>query len=340
MQKICWIGNDYFGTALRACGVELLRHIAVYPGRILSWRDICAEVGFAPDMVIVADSGRAPFVLGVEDFPCLTIFYSISPHACSWHGPYAQAFDACVVAQEGYSSRFVGPFLDDRHIWWLPPFARSLTADADGPREPGCIFIADDQKSPQRDIFLQSMEKRSPQFAIKRGKPGELMASHSMVLHVGADRQGLDFRIFEVLAAGTCLLMPRVGHGLEKLFVDGEHLVGFAPNDAGDAAYRLHFLLENPDIIRYIARTGQEEVASKHLAEHRVWELMDRIYELAAEDIESLVAQRRRQAPLIRKQSLAVPYLLCARELADQTSRAYEMAANGAFGLDGMGGAS
>lgn len=336
MQKICWIGNDYFGTALRSCGVEQLHVMAAPAGLPLSWRDICEAANFEPDMVVVADSGTGPFVLGVEEFPALTLFFSVSPHLHSWHGLYAQAFDACAVAQADYVQRFTKPFLGERRVWFLPPFAHTVSGDAEALRFAEPIFVSEGFISPRRKKFLRELGEAIPQLVGKTGDPAKLLTTHSIVLHLGTERPGLDFRIFEAMAAGACVVLPKVGNGLDQLFVDGEHFVGFTQGNVADAIYSLNFLLENSELTQYVASTGQAEVAAKHLAEHRIWEFMDHIYELAAEDLDEVVNRRRRNAFRIRNHSLKVPYLVCSRKTEDDNvRRAFEMAAAGSFGLDG-----
>ena len=72
-RLMVWLGNPFFHAAMRH-----FRWRVAYrpcpPGTILSWADILALTdGQIPDAVVAADFSGPPFLLGMEDFPCLTV---------------------------------------------------------------------------------------------------------------------------------------------------------------------------------------------------------------------------------------------------------------------------
>lgn len=333
MQKILWIGKPYFASHLEDCGFELVRILPVESGLAYSWDRLVASAGFEPDILVVADSQTTPFVLGVENFPCLTIFYSIQAHLHSWHGPYAQAFDICLTTQAGYLERFAAPFLPRERVWHVPPFAPD-NLPTKAVKDIDCLILT--SANPKRMQFIENLGHKIACLTPLSGNAMELYARSRIVAHYSGEKLGIDFQIFHAMAASACLVTPRVNHGLEKLFVDGEHLVGYAPQDAGDAAYRINFLLENPELIEHISQTGSAEVQSKHLATHRAWTFTDQLCDLVLMGTDDIIRQRLGRADLIRKNCLTIPYLLCARMAQDAAiHKAFIAAANGKFGLTG-----
>lgn len=337
MQKIVWIGNPYFADSLGDCGWTA-RVLDFVEDRVFCWDDIVREAGFVPDVVVVGDNSRPPFVLGAEEFPCLTVFYSVDSHIHSWHPLYAQAFDACLVSLHDHLEKFAGAYLPQERIWWSPPFAREL----DRPRPDlsekwDCLFVGsmNCELMPERYRFLTDLSRRVPDMHIMSGDYRSLFP-YARVLVNQAERGDLNFRVFEAMGCGGCLVTPRVEHGLGKLFVDGEHMVGYVPGDAGDAAYKIQFLLDHPDVRDHIRQTGYEEVNSRHRPVHRAMAFTDHLCDLAINGAEEIIRQRIARSGEICKNSLGVPYLLWANEVsAPEIRAAYLAAAKGIYGLKG-----
>jgi spore maturation protein CgeB len=140
----------------------------------------------------------------------------------------------------------------------------------------------------------------------------------------------LNFRVFEALGCGACLLTPRIGHGLLDLFQDGVHFVAYDPDDVRDAAQRLQKLLANPLKRSMLRAAGLAAIDAGHRARHRAEELS----RLLRAYPRQLVQERRQRAIRIRKQWLRVIYLHMAEVEADPRLReAYLQAAQGAFGI-------
>lgn len=339
MQKILWLGEPYFAGALAACGWE---KVAIHNPKtydVHSWSELVALAGFTPDVLVVADSSTPPMALGIESFPCLTVFYSQDSHLHSWHSLYAQAFDAALVSMDDYLQRFNGLFLGKERIWWSPAFARDRHIPDPGAEKIwDCLFVgANDEKlMPRRYAFLRELSGLAPSLRIKNGDFSKL-APQSRIIVNHAESGNLNFRVFDAMGSGVCLVTPRVGHGLEKIFIDGEHMVGYTPEDAGDAAYRINFLLETPGLCEHIAAAGLAEIDAKHRAIHRAQAFTDNLCDLAMLDAGEAIRSRRGMASSIRSQALSVLYLNWANKTPVQHhKKAFACAARGKFGLNGI----
>lgn len=336
MRNLLWVGNPLFASAMADCGWTVAVHNPPDP-EILCWNVLKRAAGFKPDVVVIADQ-NAPRVLGVEEFPCLTVFYSLDSHRHPWHARFAGAFDACLVAQRDHMATFSESFLSPQHIWWLPPFAPDSPAPAaDSAKSVNCLFVGclDKRLKPRRALFLESLAAELPELEAIAGNYHELYPQARVLLN-HAEYGELNARFFEAMSLG-CVVSPRVGNGMEKLFVDGEHFVGYAPDDAGDAAYRVNFLLKHPDLREYIARTGAEEINLKHRAIHRAQEFTDHVCDLCLDGVDAIVGARRGNAGIILEECLADAYRVWAS--CDPAHKdAYLAAANGSFGLGGLAG--
>lgn len=81
--------------------------------------------------------------------------------------------------------------------------------------------------------------------------------------NVGGDvkNSGMNMRLMEVPATGTCLLTDEILE-LDQFFEVNKDLLAY--RDAADLQYQLHRLLENRGLCEQIGRNGQETVAEKY----------------------------------------------------------------------------
>lgn len=335
MQRLFWIGSPFFSAALSACGWEV-RTFNFEQVAVFSWQKLVQMAGWEPDVVVVADKSRPPFVLGMEKFPCITVFYSVDSHIHSWHPLYAQGFDVCLVSLRDHMDFFGGKALPDERIWWFPPFARDEAVPAPVENKPwDCLFVGtvDADRTPRRTRFLAELGNRLPGLQVMRGDYRTLFGKGRVLVN-HCEAGDLNFRVFEALGCGGCLVTPRVGHGLTELFVDGEHLVTYAPGDVHDAATKIRFLLDDPELTAYIARTGLALVDDEHRARHRAQMFTDRMCDLWVQGADELVRARLAGADAVREKWLRMPYLLLAEKMEIPLLRtAYLAAAQGEFNL-------
>ncbi len=333
LPKLFWIGSPFFSSSLAAQGWEVYTHNFEHPA-VFDFERICELSEGPPDVVVVADKSRPPFVLGMENFPCLTIFYCVDSHIHSWYPLFAQAFDFCLISLRDHMPLFTGKELHESRLIWSPPYARDEDAplcpdlaDESG-KDADCLFVGsiNAEKMPKRSAFLHALGRETPGLVTRRGDYRKLFAQGKVLLNhcEGGD---LNFRVFEALGCGGCLLTPRVGHGLEDIFMDGQELALYNSDDARNAAARLETLLGNPVMRAAMRKAGLQAVDSGHRARHRAQNFTRRIQEALGSDI---VARRLAKSAKIRETWLKGPYLLMAEaEELPLLKKAYLAAARG-----------
>ncbi|MBO4300681.1 MAG: glycosyltransferase family 1 protein [Desulfovibrio sp.] len=325
MPRLLWIGNPFFSAELVPCGWETAFHNFEDP-LAYGWDDLVRLAGFVPDVVVVADKSLPPFVLGMEDFPCLTVFYSVDSHIHSWHPFYAQGFDACLVSLRDHVSRFAGTFLPEERVWWSPAFA--WTHDAPVPdvaRDRDCVFVGSmSAEMPRRRDFLTRLGKRLPGLCVTHGAYRELYSRACVVLN-HCEHGDLNFRVFEALGCGACLVTPRIGHGLTDLFTEGRHMLCYAPDTSDEAVdepvaramtgasvreaeEHIRFLLANPEKAQNLRQEALSVINASHRAIHRA-QSFTRHMEALLQNASAITARRRSQASAIRTSCLRLLYL-------------------------------
>jgi hypothetical protein len=334
MKRLIWIGSPFFGSALRACGWEVCAVNFEEP-LVFSWADLTARAGWEPDVLVVADKSRPPFVLGMEDMPCLTVLYCVDSHIHSWQPLYAQGFDLCLVSLRDHLPLFGNRRLDEERIRWFPPFAKDEDRpDPAAEAQWDCLFVGtlNPGKTPKRMAFLRELGALTPGLHACGGSYRRLFPKGAVVLN-HCEAGDLNFRVFEALGCGACLVTPRVGHGLLDLFREGVHFLCYAPDKAEDAAQRIRELLADPSKRARLRAAGLEAVDAGHRAAHRARALNAVLRGIPR----GRATERRRIAPLIRENWLKILYLhLAAVEAAPQMREAFFRAATGTFGADGF----
>lgn len=284
MLKIAWLGERYFADDLAQCGWDA--PLVYKPGadEVIEWHGLAAKLGMEPDLLVVAEG--APVIPAIETFPCATILYSVESHLHEWHFAYAQGFDAVLVSLSGHMENFQGPYLSRERIWWSPPYASAPTEVSAS--EPGS-FLVKARENARLKKFVAALQLELPQLfhspQTGLAKTGNIALMHPL-------HGELEFGVFDAMLASSCVVTPRIGHSLENMFVDGEHYVGYVPYDAGDAAYRIRFLTEHPDLRREIGENAANEVRLNHGSRNRAEALSDHIYELAQDDLRTLAQSR------------------------------------------------
>jgi len=279
---LAWVGGEFFMHHMEAEGFRVVRLPLTRPG-VFSWEDICERCGAAPDAVVYTDRSLPPPLLGLERYPCLTAFYCIDSHIHGWYPLYAGAFDLCAVSLKGDVERFRAELPtghSPERVLWLPPFAE----DRYRPRPAGeqavakdfdLLFVGtvDPETTPQRHDFLARLGREFPALAVRRGDFAELLPRAKVALNI-AERGDLNFRVFEALACGACLLTPRIANGQDELFEDGVHFVTYEADNEADCAAKARGLLADghpagDDRREAYARAGFARVDAAHRPRHR-----------------------------------------------------------------------
>ena len=268
---IAWFGREYFAGSLRDQGSRLLIH-SYHEPRLFTWADVLAECGEAPQVLVLGDRSHPPPFLGLENFPCLTVFFSVDSHIHAWHPLYAQAFDACLVALKDHLPGFAQGRLGPQRLLWTPAYALDPEHMpwTEASPEWDVLFVGtvNPETTPGRALFLGELGGVLPGLEVRQGNFLELFPKGRVILNV-AERGDLNYRVFEALAMGKTLLTPRIGNGLLDLFEDGVHLLTYEPGDAADCAAKARWLLDHPDEAEAMGRAGKKLVDKKHRASHR-----------------------------------------------------------------------
>jgi len=336
MKRVLWLGNPLFASSLNRLPEPRTFEVRVetfHKPRVLSWRDITDIHGCEPDVLVFGDNSAPPSLLGLESYPCLTVFACVDSHIHTWYPLYAQAFDLCTVNLRDHLPRFLGPRLDASRVLWSPPFAWDEDAFVPAEKTLDMIFVGKDDPllTPARSALLAALRQRFPGFACKTGNYRSMFPTARLVLNV-AEQGDMNFRIFEALACRGCLLTPRIGHGLAELFTDGEELFLYDPDDFEGLCALVARLLADEDLRERVAAAGQAKVDALHRARNRaatfaLW--------LAGQPARELLERRAREAKAIHAQVLKPLYLHWSQALVETPlAQVYLDAARKGPGLD------
>lgn len=303
MMRMAWIGWDPFLRFLPADTFDA-RLVPLDAGETLTWEDVRRRFGGTPDVVVYCDRSLPPPLAGVERFPCLTVFYCVDSHIHDWYPTYAQAFDLATVSLRDHLPRFLGRLTGDR-LLWLPPMAQAVPPEAlpdEAAKTRDLLFVGkvDPDLTPERARFLARLGRLLPGLVTTHGDWRALFPTARLVLNV-AEGGDLNFRVFEALSAGSCLLTPDVGHGQAELFTHGEHLFVYPPHDADAVVALARTLL--PDAARRaaVARRGLEAIRAGHGPSHRASRFADWIgRQPAGELVRARLATMADTGPLLR----------------------------------------
>ena len=323
MSKLAaWAGHAYLAQAMVNHGWEVVTLPLNVPW--LRWEDVTQQCGRPPDLFIYGDMSRPPFLLDIERWPCPTLFYAVDSHIHSWYPLYAQAFDLCCVAMRDHLPSFLAAGRAPKQTRWLPLFARARDTPPTTPPDPEfkLLFVGknDPVITPGRHAFLQELEGLLPPdvLSIRTGAYWQLYPKAMIVLNV-SEHGDLNFRVFEALGCGACLLTPQVGQGLEELFTPGRHLFTYAQGNAAHAAAVARELLADPSARQATATAGLAAVDAGHRYSHRAAQLLDW---LAGQDLGFLVGRRLEHASALHRAHLRLLYLHFAETAADSASAA------------------
>jgi hypothetical protein len=182
----------------------------------------------------------------------------------------AEAFEALSVGERDIDAVFVGSF--------------GRLQKNTGP------LLAEIKKStPTLEIFGNAKNSELRKFGLLENYRGPAWGSkmHSILRRakISINRHGeiagpyaANMRMYESTAAGA-LLMTEEKSNLTDLFIPGEEVVTYSSN--ADAAQKVRFYLDNPQLLEKIASAGSVRTLRNHTYRQRVISMLDEIGKLA-----------------------------------------------------------
>ena len=323
-MKILLINQDWFAAELRDLGHEVVTfgtapHLEVTQVlAIPSVDQIVASLpnGFVPDALIVHDDSAPLHISGLNTSSIPSIYYSVDTHHhAALHKYLAHMFDVTLVAQKDYLSLFDAA---NTSVQWMPLWA-SRTVEASMQKQHQAVFVGtmDATLNPDRVRFFDALREKAP-LLCTQGEWWRVFPFAEIVVNQTV-KGDLNFRVFEAMMCGACLLTERSSNGLLDLFKPDEHLLLYDHGDVEGAARAISSALANPARMRAIAEAGRNEILRAHLPRHRAL----RIHEL-------LSGLKRRPGPLRHAAAMRnfcnVGYSLFRRELRGASAQALVIA--------------
>ena len=318
-RLLVWLGPPFFAPRLQERGWKVIR-ADHDPSRPRAWDDVLALTGGAtPSVLVTADASIPPPVTGMEAFPCLTVFYAVDSHIHSWYPLYGQGFDLCLASLREHLPLFAKGRLNSETVRWSPAYALDehrppLAAPAE---EWDLLFVGtvDQARAPDRHAFLTEAQARFPGLHVTRGDFTVLYPKAKLVLNE-CTRGELNFRVFEALGCGACLLTPDIGPPLTEMFADGKELFLYPQRDVSAMLNLARRLLDDETQRRNAARAGLAAVDAGHRASHRAASLDAWLRDLFASGrAERIMRRRHRAAANIHNDVLRLLYLLHAESI-------------------------
>jgi len=304
-MNILVIGNPYLVSALRE------EHAVVTVGMGNDYdltadsffcdieKDILQKLPsqFGPDLILLFEGPQQLFPLGLERISIPLGWHVMDSHVNeSWHFDYAHLFDFIFVSQKDFCDRY-------EKETQVPVMYSPLTCDPaincayDSEKKYESVFVgtvADDyfDRVEYLKFFQSHLDLKV--FSNVFGKEMNEIFNQSKIILNHPVNNDVNFRVFEALASGSLLITPRTDNGLEDLFVDGEELVLFDPNNLAEGVEKVHYYLHHAEERERIAKKGLEKVQAFHSRMCRAREIVDFVkkHELQRKPLENEIYKR------------------------------------------------
>ncbi len=161
---------------------------------------------------------------------------------------------------------------------WLPLACDPLLhRPHDTVKEHDVCFVAH-MVTPGRRELASLVGRRFPRSFVGQRYFDDMARTYSaskLVLNLSVAHD-VNMRVFEAMASGSLLITDDLtGHGLDRLFIDGTHLVTYVGFE--DLIRKAEFYLENDLERERIAAAGREEALARHTYRHRMAVLLDHL---------------------------------------------------------------
>jgi hypothetical protein len=228
---------------------------------------------FIPDRILYFDDSSDPSILDIEQAGCPTVFLSVDiHHHYSWHKFFMDSFSHTLVAQRDYIPMLYQEKGEDISVSWFPLWATQNVEPASD-KDIAVSFrgTLDEALHPGRKKFMDALSKKVP-LDYGEGPYPDIYARSKIVVNE-AVKGDVNFRVFEAMISGALLITPKVGNGLEDLFIDREDIVFYEENNVEDASDKISYYLTHEEERIRIAENGREKVFSRHSLIERAKEI-------------------------------------------------------------------
>ncbi len=279
-MNILMLNQDWFAAEFRAAGHHVVtcgnsKHLDHYLEFPLLHVDSVIEVAMKdrhPDIIIAHDNSAPIVLLGLDETPIPTLFYSVDAHHhVDLHKHLALLFDETLLAQPDYTSEFESLGYSPK---WMPLWASEYVEPCEQ-KDFGAVFVGSLNRklNPQRVDFFEALKKKAP-IDVRSGGFRDFFSRAQVVVNQTV-KLDLNFRVFEAMMCGACLLTERTRNGLFDLFEDGVHIVTYEHGNVDEAAAKISELLANPARCSEIGARGRKEILGKHTTMHRAQWLLE-----------------------------------------------------------------
>ena len=247
------------------------RYFARAISELGGWRCIYLDKLFDPailkpnDILMYVDPA-SDWPLGLESVPCITVAYLIDVHQdITSRLQIANFFDLVFVAQKEY----VKIFHQDGHsqTFWVP---LACDSDVHNPLvanklfDVGFVGNLGQRGTPRWSVLTEILPHFKTNDYQRYHSPREMgsVYGQSKIVFNASINGDVNMRVFEGMAAGAMLVTDRIKNGLNELFSEGIHYVGYESID--EAKEKIAYYLSHDSERDKIAQTGQREVLEHH----------------------------------------------------------------------------
>jgi hypothetical protein len=240
------------------------------------------------DAVVVRSDftgGNQPLNLDVFDCPKILCVADIHQQAAPIRRLIDYAHEAdfdfilCSFTRQ-HAHWFIEAGFED--VAWIPGLVPNLSRpwSADRRREV-CFFGGAGNTHPRRTQLLTDLKNSGALPLVVLRGPQEIGADRYAASSVSLNcslNGDLNLRIFEILAAGGCLLTDRLSPaaGLDLLLQEGRDYVGY--DSVEECMEQAGFLIQHNDLALGIARSGYDQFNAQMRPEKRARQLLDWVF--------------------------------------------------------------
>ena len=232
--------------------------------------------GWNPDVFLFVDTCAFYPLNNLGSLKCVKVCYLIDAHInFDHHLQCAKYFDVVFVAHKPAVETFRERGI--KNVFWIPP---ACDPEIHGRKvneklyDVGFVGNLDPESNPERVRLLNELKQRFNVYS-ERCFLEEMskVFSRSKIVFNKSIADGLNMRVFEVLASGSMLLTNEAnGSGLQDLFQDRKHLVIY--KNENELIELADYYLRNDEEREEIAAEGMKKVLNEHTYGHRAEEMV------------------------------------------------------------------